>query len=195
MTDSGGKGPTAEALDSLLAFLDPDRRRAAEEHERIHRRLVNLFRWRGCADPESLADETMDRVGRRLGEGVEIHASDPYRYFTGVAHRVFHELLRREARDRRTLEGVRREPPPEAPTAEQERRLACLDQCLEGLGDESKGLVLRFYQGEKGERIAGRKRLAADLGITTNALRIRAYRFRARLESCVRGCLSGGGSK
>ncbi len=36
-------------------------------------------------EPEDLADETINRVARRLAEGIELRSNDPYGYFCGVA--------------------------------------------------------------------------------------------------------------
>lgn len=189
---------TAASLDALLDALGPDRDRAARTYERIRRRLVRLFRWRGAREPETLVDETLNRVARKLEDGLEIRADDPFRYVIGVAHKVFHEVLRHDARRREALheaaqearrEGRDHTPPKEVEGRVTRARLSCLQTCLAELGDDGAWIV-RFYEGEKGVRIRNRKRLAAELGITTNALRIRAHRLRSRLEDCVQGCLA-----
>jgi DNA-directed RNA polymerase specialized sigma24 family protein len=138
-----------------------------------------------------LVDETLNRVARKLQEGLEIRSEDPFRYVIGVAHKVFHEVLRSEARRREALRESQYEPEPDPITDEDQARLSCLDDCLGQLGDDGEWILL-FYEGEKGVRIRNRKRLAAELGITTNALRIRAHRLRAQLETCVRDCVQGG---
>ena len=48
--------------------------------------------------------------------------------------------------------------------------------------------MLSYYTGEGGRRIRNRKKIADRLGVAMNALRIRAYRLRARLEECVLEC-------
>lgn len=178
---------TAESLEALLDALGPHREHAAKTYERIRSRLVQLFRWRGCREPEELVDETLNRVARKLQEGLEIRAEDPFRYIIGVAHKVFHEVLRHDARRREALREAQHQPEPDPVTDVDRLRLRCLDECLETLGDEGRW-ILSFYEGEKGERIRNRKELASELGITTNALRIRAHRLRSKLEDCVRSC-------
>jgi RNA polymerase sigma factor (sigma-70 family) len=176
------QGLTREGLEALLAHLDPNRERAGERYEEIRRRLVRLFEWRGCASPEDLADETFNRVARRMAEGVELRSSDPYGYFCGVAHLVYKEVLRRSARERTAFEG--NDWPPEAPeeTGEDER-LDALRQCLGHLTPEQHNLVLLYHRGE--DNIRSRKELSAELGIPMNALRIRVHRLRRKLEECV----------
>ena len=53
-----------ESFDKLLAWLDPNRNRAVEKYNDIHRELVRLFlRW-GFDTPEELADETINIITR-----------------------------------------------------------------------------------------------------------------------------------
>jgi DNA-directed RNA polymerase specialized sigma24 family protein len=80
-------------------------------------------------------------------------------------------------------------PEPDPPFAE-EPQLHCLDQCLAELNDPHRELILRYHEGEKGIRIRNRIRLARELGMELNALRIRAHRIRAALQKCVRDCLT-----
>ncbi|MEM1181888.1 MAG: hypothetical protein AAGM22_26315, partial [Acidobacteriota bacterium] len=65
-------------------------------------------------------------------------------------------------------------------------RLHHLERGLEELSAEERSLILRYYGGEPRERISERRRLAEDLGIRANHLRIRAFRIRAKLEGWIR---------
>ena len=58
-----------EEFDRLLCWLDPDPERAGLTYEKIRWRLVAILASRGCTSPEELADETIDRVARRVVEG------------------------------------------------------------------------------------------------------------------------------
>jgi DNA-directed RNA polymerase specialized sigma24 family protein len=73
---------------------------------------------------------------------------------------------------------------------EEDERLRCLRGCMAELTDEQQTLLTEYYTGEGGSRIRNRKKLAKRLDIAMNALRIRAYRLRSRLEDCVRDCTS-----
>lgn len=189
MTTSG-QGPhdglTAESFELLLAVLDPDDpNRAARHFERIRRRLVRLFEWRGARFPDDLADETMSRVARRLSEGVEIRSEDPFRYFCGVAHMVFKEVLRAERKQQEIEDPtswVGHDPRPEEP---EDERMEILQDCLGALSDEHRKLILDYHEGEKRQRIENRRRIARRLDIPLNALRIRIHRIRGKLEKCV----------
>jgi len=182
-------GMTPEEFEALLAQLDADRERAGERYETIRRKLVRLFEWRGCAMPEDLADVTMNRVARRLAEGIELRSSDPYGYFCGVAHLVFKESMRRAAREQRVLaEGGAWAPAAFDDAEPGDRRLDGLRRCLAQLAPDQRDLVLRYHQGANGQgetNIRNRQALAQEVGLPMNALRIRVHRIRRKLESCV----------
>ncbi|HKP37054.1 MAG TPA: hypothetical protein VJT71_09355, partial [Pyrinomonadaceae bacterium] len=55
-----------EDFDRLLAWLDADRERAGVIYEKIRWRLITIFAARNCVTPEDLADETLDRVARKV---------------------------------------------------------------------------------------------------------------------------------
>jgi len=71
----------------------------------------------------------------------------------------------------------------------QERRLGCLEECLASRQPEDRNLILQYYQGVQREKIENRQQLAASLGLSANALAIRACRIRAGLEHCVDQCV------
>lgn len=186
-------GLTSESLEALLAFLDPERDRAGAQYEAIRRRLTRLFEWRGFGNAEDLADETINRVARRIQEGIEVRSTDPYGYFCGVAHLVSKEIARRAARERAALEKDEWQPPPPPDESEEDDRLACLRHCLERLPDDQRLLVLRYHQED--DHIRSRQMLSQELGVPMNALRIRVHRVRRKLEECVAKCLRAGAAR
>lgn len=191
---------TREALDKLLACLDADRERAAEKYEDLRQTLTTYFEFRDVPTPEDLVDETFDRVARRLIEGQEIYASNPASYYYSVARNVWREYLVRPGKAVSSLDELPpgRDFPAENPSEsnervleldERERRLDCLEQCLQAMEAPARELLTNYYQGERDVKISKRKALAVRLGVPPNALRIRACRLRAKLEECVRGRL------
>ena len=183
------QGLTREGFEALLAQLGPDREEAGKRYETIRHKLVRLFEWRGCDGAEDLADETINRVARRMAEGIELKSSDPYGYFCGVAHLVYKEVLRRSSREHRALESGEWPPPIYVPEEEEpsDRRLECLRHCLTKVTPGERDLLLRYHQGEN--NIRNRKALASELGVPLNALRIRVHRTRRKVETCVHDCL------
>jgi DNA-directed RNA polymerase specialized sigma24 family protein len=75
-----------------------------------------------------------------------------------------------------------------------EREYECLDCCIERLTPANRELILEYYREEKRAMIENRKRLAERLGVTPNALRVRADRVRNSLEKCVANCLKQKGT-
>jgi DNA-directed RNA polymerase specialized sigma24 family protein len=187
---SGGDDLSREALERLLALLDPDPARAARRFQQLRRRLTRLFEWRGAGFPEDLADETISRVARKLAQGVEIRSDDPFRYFCGVAHLVFKEMLRERQRDRQLLDPASWSPYAEPDEEPDDERMAALQECLDRLAPSSRDLILDYHEGERRGRIDNRRAIAERLDIPLNALRIRVHRIRTRLERCVQKRLS-----
>src|SRR6185295_10466793 len=178
------KQPTAvtqSAFDSLLTWLDPDRDLAGRKYETIRQRLIKIFTCRGCSEAEDLADDTINRVTLKAEELAKTYEGDPALYFFGVAQKVHLESLRRKPAVRVL--------PPIADSEEIEQEYACLERCMDGLPEDQRHLVRRYYEQEKRQKIENRKELASELGIAVNALRIRAHRIRLQLQVCVKGCL------
>jgi DNA-directed RNA polymerase specialized sigma24 family protein len=179
---------TQEAFDKLLDSLGPDRDTAAGRYLEIRRNLVRLFEWRGCSTPDEYADETMNRVAKKIGEGEEIR--DAATYCIGVARMVVREMGRDRSRQARPLEEAP-EPRvmPQESGSDPESRLECLRRCLGQLSPETRNLILHYYQGDKGNKIKNRKSLTELLGVGASTLRMRALRVRERLQLCAEDCM------
>ena len=192
---------TGAAFERLLSHFDADRERAGEKYELVRRKLMAFFEARGSESPADHTDETIDRAARKIAEGERIEDINKYLY--GVARLLLLELGRARERGPLPLDSV---PPPgtrpdgereeeERERAERERRFECFEGCLGKLTPESREFILSYYKEEKGAKIKGRKRQAGDLGVSLNALRLRASRIRSALERCVSACLGGGAAE
>jgi RNA polymerase sigma factor (sigma-70 family) len=142
--------------------------------------------------PDDLADETLERVNRRLDEVGEIDVETPAKFCYITAKFVFLEYLRSGRRKESAVEPGTLENF-EARTAgsedeEKEYLSQCLDRCLTTLTNEERDLIFEYYFGERRAKIDHRREMAAKLGLTPNALAIRACRIRERLERCIREC-------
>jgi len=183
---------TQEELNGLLAWLDPDREKAARKYEEIRKTLIQIFTWRNFSDAEDLADETIDRVARKVGEIAPHYTGDPALYFYGVT-----KLMMREEERKQKLEAPFEARLPYL-AAPEDREIdvdrECLSRCLDQLSSDTRELVVKYYTKEKQKKIDYRKDLAAHLGITTNSLRVRVHRIRAELENCVKKCIDAHGT-
>lgn len=179
---------------ALLNWLDQGINSSGKTYLEMRRRLVFYFDRKNCPTPYELADETLNRVARRLEEVGTIESETPAKYCYIVARFVFMEYLRESHRAGIALDEVRRQGPdvyfvvPEG-NNDEEKRLACLRRCTSKLDPVSHELITRYYVGKARVKIANRRSLAESLGITMNALAIRACRLRDKLEACVRQCV------
>ncbi|HEY5028614.1 MAG TPA: hypothetical protein VIK39_09420 [Candidatus Angelobacter sp.] len=144
-----------------------------------------------------MVDETFNRVAEKLlseAEGIQ----DVVAFAWGVAKRIRQEALRKSAKtvclpdlpgaetsfaDSRATDNAQYE------LTENKRRLKCLRRCIQHLSAGERRLVLAYHS-PQGRRSEGRRRLAQENGITMLALRVRANRFRFKLEECIKKCLA-----
>ncbi len=190
---------TQDAFDQLMTSLDSDRQQAADRYEDLRQMLITFFEFRGSLHPEEQADETINRVARRMSEGQQINASSIETYAYAVARNIWRECIAQPHRVVDSLDelplGIQSHQNPRelkiqaAERDELERRLDCLERCLQALPPQQRELITNYYRGVKEVKIENRKELAEALGIPLNALRIRASRLRDRIEKCVNSCL------
>jgi DNA-directed RNA polymerase specialized sigma24 family protein len=183
MADSADESPgtagrwelNREALDVLLAALDADRDTAARRYEGLRRKLIDFCTWRGGEMPEELADETLNRLARRLLQGEPVVKIE--RYALGIARLLLMEAARRREQRSIALREIRSLRPgsPEASAMSE-----AFERCLEALAEASRALIARYYSGD-------RILLAGELGLSMTALRTRALRIRKKLYECVTG--------
>ena len=188
------------ALDGLLGCLDADREKAGEKYEKIRQKLMKLFKWRACPNPEDYTDRTIDLVAKKIQEGAELRVPDPYNYFHGVALNLLREYWKAAHRTPQTLEELNPSDRPshdpvaalEAESNRQikEQSLICLDECLRNLTAQARDILTRYHLGSGRIRIERRLQLSESLEISLSVLRIRVCRIRAGMEKCVNDCLS-----
>jgi len=180
---------TEEAFNQFLSWLDPDREQAGLKYESIRRNLIVIFRCRGCALAEDLADEAINRVIRRAEKVAESYVGDPAPYFYTVAQNLYLEHLRTTPAFSPLAEALQSSGPTSDP--EEEEVYECLERCMQRLPATARELVMEYYREEGQAKINYHRELARRLGIAVNALRIRVYRIRISLENCIDRCLLG----
>jgi DNA-directed RNA polymerase specialized sigma24 family protein len=176
-----------EAFERLLQTIAPDREAAAREYGVLRARLVEFFEAREAPSAESLADEALDRLARKIEEGEPVRS--PRAYLYGVARLVWLEAEKQRARERAALRELQARPPRPEPAGAVEARVHCLECCLRRLPEESRALILAYYETAGASPFERRKRLAEQLGVSYDTLKMRAHRIRARLEECLHCCL------
>ena len=188
------------ALDGLLVWLDQGTNSDGLRYLEIRRRLFSYFDRKGCATPDELADETLNRVARRLEEEGAIESETPAKYCYIVARFVFMEHLRGEQKTNALHHGLRQQRSRDYVAVfealneneTKEKMLECLEQCANELETSNREIITQYYAGKERVKIENRRALAESFGITMNALSIRACRIRNRLEECVKQCAGEG---
>ncbi len=186
----------------LLRWLSPDEEQAAQRYERLRGKLLELFARRGVPScvREELADETLDRVGRKLANGEAIQNPEPMAYVHGVARHVLSEYWRKQKqqvrsevlfeslspRDKAALESGRQQWEEQQ---EKERWLECLDEFLKSLPPEDESLLRACHQDAPQRQADNRRAAAHKLGLAESSLRAQLHRIRQTLERKVRACV------
>lgn len=182
------RDPTPEEFNKLLLWLASDSNSPGDSYRRFQGRAIQIFVSRGCVDAESLADEVSNRIAVRIDILIEKYP-EPMRCWLGFIDNVFLEWLR----DRRKLADAEDPPAPrplnELELDELEREDNCLERCLRHFTPAERDLFTRYFGGERRNRIKDRRKLAKELGLTANALRIQASRLRKRARVCMEECL------
>jgi DNA-directed RNA polymerase specialized sigma24 family protein len=186
---------TPDAFERLLSSFDANREIAGQKYENTRRKLLEFFDARGSHTPDVHADETLNRVARKIIEGEVIENINKYCY--GVAKFLWMEASRGRNKEPISLDenytystvpgDVEKQ---EQIRNEREQKLKCFEECLHKLPEETRLFIVEYYQEENGLKIEKRKQQAARLKTTPNALRLRASRLRRELGTCIKSCLS-----
>ena len=180
---------TEESFNRLLTLLDPyDRERAGRMYAELREALEKLFEWRGASRPEELADETLNRVARRVDAGEPVR--DVHYYCLGVARLILLESFKKRVREEQSLgEFSRMQGETGGAAGESSAVGGCLGRCLNRLTPENRELVIGYYEGEGATLAANRRRLSEQMGLPPGTLRMRVLRLRQELEECVARCI------
>jgi len=189
-----GRNLTPQSFQRLLSWLDEGTNSDGQKYLEMQRRLVAYFDRKNLTNFEELADETLNRVARRLEEEGTIESATPATYCYVVARYVLLEHLRDAQKGKVMVENISRHHPGAEPHADdeterKEKMLNCLEKCILQLDPVGHKIITQYYVGKERVKIEHRRELAASLGLSVNALSIRACRVRDKLEACVRLCV------
>jgi len=188
---AGPKEPLNAEADPWRAF-EGDDRDIVERFRSLQKKLIFFFERQRCSDPEELADETLERVVRKMCEGTEIQ--DLLRYSYGVAKNVFREYVRREKAKHKYLDDQRHYTKAEveddvADKAAQEQRLQCLEECKGRFNKQDYWILYEYYRYNGQRKLEHRRKMAEELKITRAALTLRVFHLKQRLRRCIDECL------
>ncbi|MCI0336286.1 MAG: sigma-70 family RNA polymerase sigma factor [Acidobacteria bacterium] len=187
---------TLEAIDKLLAGLGDDRETAGRAYQELRGRLTLFFECNRCPEAEELADETLNRVARKLSEGEAI--DDLGRYALAVARFILKEYWRRPEKSAVSLDDSLLEVETtysaisERGRSQAEadiRRDECMRRCLLQLPARQRKLLIEYYSCNSGSLVEYRREMAERRGTTPNALYIQIHRLRAKLVEWLEECM------
>jgi DNA-directed RNA polymerase specialized sigma24 family protein len=174
-----------ETLKQLLDLLDPDEQQAAVEYRKLHERLTRFFEWNHVEDPMALADETIDRLGKRATEAeIKGGVRDVSAFALGVARHILQEEARRQLKSAEISRHWKVHK--SNASSEAEEMEDALQYCLAKMQSDRRKLLEAYYVYSGNEKAKMHQKLAQEHGLSINALRNRAMRARQELEASMR---------
>lgn len=185
MSNSSQQGDFA--FQRFLAALSSDPEISPKLYQELRDKLVRYFTLRGLLRADEAADETIDRVVKKIEDGAEIDNVTRFSY--GVARLVIFEFFRAQGKESGALKLFEHH---EVPADDEDETLLAvfLRECLAELSEDSKSLVLEYYS-FNGKHSKDREKVAASHGLTLNHLRVKIYRIKKKLGRCVEGKRTG----
>ncbi len=182
---------TQKDFDSLLVWLSANRDEAGQIYEKIREGLIRFFRFRGCDDPLTLADETINRVAQKVSTFDSSKDVKTISYFYGFASNVLLEYLRTNRKREISLDAEDFSAARSLRASENlpDTECDCLESCLAKLPREESALVVEYYGKDKSEKFEMRRKLADAMNLKMPALHTRVFRIRGVLRECVEKCL------
>lgn len=173
-----------EHFNDLLNWFSANHDIAGERYEEIRNGLIRFFYFKGCADAEELADETINRVATKLPNLDLSKNVKPINLFYGFASKIYLEyfsrIKNREIEFNPDLHSSSKEP--------EVKNKKCLEHCLAKLPANEGDLVVEYFSFEKAEKIERRRKLAEKLQMEMGALHTKIHRLRKILQECIEKC-------
>jgi DNA-directed RNA polymerase specialized sigma24 family protein len=181
---------TKENLTDLLNWFSPNQDEAGKEYEQIREGLIRYFHFRGCSEPDILADETITRVAMKLSTFDTGNNVKTITYFYGFAKNIFREYLAQKARKEIDIESVKFLQTANFEDNENSFELECLENCLKELDFEEKDLLLQYYSKNKREKLELRQKLADEWKIKKGTLHTKVHRLKLEVRKCMKKCIN-----
>jgi len=182
---------TEKDFEDLLSWLSDDRETAGQCYEQIRSGLIRFFRYRGCQDPASLADETINRVAAKISNFDADARAKTTSIFYGFASKIFLESVSGRKKSEIQLDPIlqiERSSPAESDDFEKMAH-TCLESCLGELAPDENRMVITYYSREKQAGIDVRKELARSMNLKVGTLHTRVCRIRSVLRQCIEDCI------
>lgn len=174
---------TSQSLNRLLAEFSADERQAAAAYTNLRAALVRFFALKGDSEPETAADETLDRTASKVAADTPI--DDVRKYSFGVARLIYLERLRRSQKEKIAAEDFYREKIV-SPDAGKTDGSDFLRECFQSLPAADRAFLQSYFTDLPYEKLTAlRRRLTVETDISIKQMRVKIFRLRKRLEECV----------
>jgi DNA-directed RNA polymerase specialized sigma24 family protein len=178
------RGAAAKAFRDFLARLTADPDEAGLVYERLRRKLIRYFAVREEAVPEEAADIVLERVADKLADGASVE--DVLNYALGIARLVRKERLRQARREQAAWVGFAGQTVDSFDEAREEANRR-MKNCLDKLTAKQQALLIAYYDTPNDiSHDEVRANLARQNRLTLNQLRLRIFRLRQHLASCLK---------
>ena len=180
-----------EDFEILLRWLSYDREKAGAEYIKIREGLIRFFRFKGCSDLQTLADETINRVAEKIPTLDESKNVKKFTIFYGFASNIFLEYLKAQKRQNEKLNKFAATQNSFAEAAEDpdDSKIECLNKCLSELSAQEREIFIEYYAQEKEKKSIARKKIAERIQCEMNSLHVRVFRLRGFLAKCIENCM------
>lgn len=181
----------SEEFETLLGWLSEDREEAGAEYNKIRAGLLRYFRYKGCSDSHTLADETLNRVAAKIPT---LDESKNYKKITvilGFAKNIVFEHLRNRKKENDKLKAhlLENNTFESAEEAENSGKIACMNKCLKEISAQEREIFFEYYGQENQKKSVARRQLAERIGCEMRALQVRVFRLRGILAKCIENCM------
>lgn len=172
--------------DSLQKLIDycSSNSASAPSYNELRNTLIRYFQLKADIDPETAADQTLDRVGVKIQQQTEI--LDLKKYSIGVARFIFLERIKVHAREKEAAAEYYSGQESKPVEYEEDTRLRKWRECFQSLNSDERILLKNYFADLPFSPLNEKRiRLCSEYQISMNNLRLKVFRLRQRLEKCV----------
>ena len=182
---------TGEDFKNLLGCFSSDTEEAARKYEEIRRGLIDFFYYRGATDAESLADETINRVAKKLPTANFDENFKTATYFYSFAAKIHLEDRREHSKIAVSIDEIESLADPKNTLNEPDKAgEICLEKCLAQHSPDENRILLQYYGFDADARTQARKSLAEENNINIGLLHTKISRLKKTLRGCLKKCLN-----
>lgn len=173
-----------ESFEYFLQSLSTNETEAGVAYTKLRDSLVRFFQLKGDAEPETAADETIDRVALKFSQNSKIDNLTKYSF--GVARLVFLERLRRNQKEKNSHDGFYANKALFSADTIENDEFLFYRECFQSLPEPDRRFLERYFMElPNAQQNENRKKMIDEFGVSVNNLRLKIFRLRKRLNKCL----------